>query len=177
MRFSGLLALLGSRGRGYRVTVLFVCTANVCRSPLAQAMLRTRLKSTDWASLVDVQSAGTRVESPGRAADPRLKKLAMRYGFKLGRTHARRLTESMVRNCDRVYVMEQRHAEQIAEMVGHEAAHDKVRVLGSEGGSAGIPDPYFGDWRGFEQVYDLLEREMPGVLEFVRMRLAEGGHA
>jgi len=86
------------------VRVLFVCTANICRSPLAEALLRQRLRRMSLAGRVEVRSAGTSAV-PARRPDPRVRRLAEEAGVALGRTRSRPLTREMIRRSDLVLVM------------------------------------------------------------------------
>jgi protein-tyrosine phosphatase len=154
--------------------VLFVCTANVCRSPLAEGLLRHRLSAMGLAGKVQVRSAGTSVGQSGRRPDPRVTELASEAGISLGRIRARRLTARMLRRSDHVLVMERRHLEEIARLrasrhAGESAWPDNVRLLGSflprQGGEVtDIPDPYFGDLQCHYDVYQMIDMALAGFL-------------
>lgn len=157
--------------------VLFVCTANVCRSPLAEAMLRHRLIEMGLGSRVQVRSAGTYVGQRGRRPDPRIKKLAEEAGISLGRIRATLLTTAMIKRSDYVLVMEQRHLEDVARLYGEldltgnaskKITTNNIVLLGSflshEGGfPTEIPDPYFGNRQAFVDVYALIDKALAGV--------------
>jgi protein-tyrosine phosphatase len=156
--------------------VVFVCTANVCRSPLAEAMLRRRLQIQGLGRKVRVGSAGTRVGQRGRAPDPRVRKLAIEAGVPLGRIRARPLTARMVHQSDFVLVMESQHLEQIGELLGGAPVPAGVRLLGaynrgSTDSSVDIPDPYFGDALGFQKVFEQLDAALVALVEELVARL------
>ncbi len=157
--------------------VLFVCTANVCRSPLAEAMLRRRLHILGLGRRVRVGSAGTRVGQPGRPPDPRVKKLALEAGIPLGRIRARPLTLRLLRQSDHVLVMERRHLEEIGQLLNGAPAPAHVRLVGSflGGPMAGedVPDPYFGDARGFQRVFEQLDEALVPIVAELVARLEE----
>jgi protein-tyrosine phosphatase len=170
--------------------VLFVCTANICRSPLAEGLLRHRLRATALAGKVQVRSAGSNVGTRGRRPDPRVEKLAAEAGVSLARIRSRMLTMAMIRRSDYILVMERSHLEDIERLcaacdaadkaIADEVSTakklpDKVRLLGSflprqqDEDVQDIPDPYFGDWQGFCNVYALLDSALTGFLASVEM--------
>ncbi|MEX1198487.1 MAG: low molecular weight protein-tyrosine-phosphatase [Pseudohongiellaceae bacterium] len=156
------------------VRVLFVCTANICRSPLAEGLLRHRLRSTELAGRVQVRSAGTCVGQRGCRPDPRVEQLAAEAGVSLRRIRSRMLTLKMIRSNDYVLVMESRHLEDVGRLcIGHptgdHACPDNVQLLGRfipfrEAGMMDIPDPYFGDSQGFDHVYEMIDAALTGFL-------------
>lgn len=172
--------------------VLFVCTANVCRSPLATGLLRHRLRDRGLGGRIQVRSAGTSVAQRGRPPDPRVKQLAAEVGFPLGRIRSRPLTPQMIQRSDYVLVMEYEHLESVRRLgaglpgVGDDleggvsqsptgqstACSEKVQLLGrflvppgtSSGEVAEIPDPYFGPQEGFQIVYEQIDEALTGVI-------------
>lgn len=173
-----------------QLRVLFVCTANVCRSPLAEGLLRHRLRAMGLGGMVQVRSAGSNVGQIGRHPDPRVKKLAAEAGVSLSRIRSRKLTVAMIQRSDYVLVMERRHLEDIEHLYAvHEPAgkvypENKsatkkkpvlVHLLGSfhplqhDENGKDIPDPYFGDWQGFCDVYALIDSALTGFLARVDM--------
>jgi protein-tyrosine phosphatase len=164
--------------------VLLVCTANVCRSPLAEALLRQRLRAANLADRVQVCSAGTCAAQRGRRPDPRVQKLAAEAGISLAGIRSRMLTPEMIRRSDWILVMEQSQADQIRgwstvpgwqqQALPGRGKPDpgnlaKVQLLGSflpgqhEDGTD-IPDPYFGDWQAFIDVYQQMDSALTGLL-------------
>ncbi len=120
--------------------LLFVCTANICRSPMAEALADRYARERRWA--VEVASAGTHA-LPGNPAAPNAVKAVRDVGCDL-RAHASRpIDEELVAWADRILVMEMRHARTIRERFP--VADDKVLLLGTFGGVVEIDDPY-GRW-------------------------------
>ena len=115
--------------------ILFVCTGNTCRSPLACALAR--------AAGVDAQSAGLR-PFPGAPASAHTRTIARRYGIDLSGHRARQLDEAMMREAEAVWVMTEDH-EALLNMMFPQYSR-KVSVLWPP-----IPDPWGGDERAYEK--------------------------
>lgn len=174
--------------------VLFVCTANVCRSPLAEGLLRHRLRAMGLAGRVQVRSAGVCVGQRGRRADPRVERMAAEAGVSLARIRSRMLTPRMIRSSDYVLVMEREHLEDVRRLcpefpVGGGAfpgaaladtTSPNVQLLGSflpfrdeDEHVKDIPDPYFGDLQSVADVHELIDAALTGFLACLEARLGE----
>lgn len=156
--------------------MLFVCTANVCRSPLAEGMLRQRLRELGLGRRVRVSSAGTQVGQRGRRPDARMERIAAEAGISLQGIRSRPLNSAMIRRCDYVLVMEQSHLEQAGSLVSVPAELGKLQLLGSylplEGGRVqDIPDPYYGNWQGFAEVFKCIDKALNHLVPELARRL------
>lgn len=154
--------------------ILLVCTANVCRSPLAQTLLQARLRETGLARRVGVGSAGTRVASPGRRPDPRVLRLLVEAGVSVGRIRARQLGARLLAEQDLVLVMESAQLGEVEAIGGSLGAPAELRQLGEflpEAAGASripeIPDPYFSDGAGFRAVYQQVDRAVTGLVAWL----------
>jgi protein-tyrosine phosphatase len=127
-----------------------VCTGNICRSPMAEALLGHRLQQR---GLV-VQSAGI-AALVGRPADSTAVELMRERGLDLGAHRARQLTPALVRDFDLVLVMEA--AQQVAIETADPGARGRVHRLGRIGGFD-IPDPFRRGRASFESALALIER-------------------
>jgi protein-tyrosine phosphatase len=144
--------------------VLIICTANVCRSPMAEALLRARLAAAGMQRRVEVRSRGTAVAAPGRRADPRVLALLAERGVPLGRTRARQLKAADLTWADRVLVMERRHSEEVAGL----DATVRTELLGAfvpAAASEEIADPYFGNRAALEGCLLLLDAALAAFVE------------
>lgn len=166
--------------------VLFVCTANVCRSPLAEGLLRHRLRAMGLAGRVQVRSAGV-AASRGQRPDPRMREMAAEAGVSLGRIRSRMLTAGMVRRSDHVLVMERGHLDSVKRLcaalpvAGSSCPDtpdtpDNVQLLGrflplTGGVVEEIPDPYFGDLQSFEAVYERIDSALTGLIACIESQL------
>lgn len=155
----------------YRVTC--VCLGNICRSPMAEAVLRQRF--SDAGLPVEVDSAGTAAYHAGADADPRALAALAAGGYRLRHT-ARRFHPDWLTTSRLVLVMDADNLADIrvlARRHGVDAGH--VRLLRSfdpdAGGDADVPDPYYGGDDGFAHVLHLVERAADGVVAHVRAEL------
>lgn len=120
--------------------LLFVCTGNVCRSPMAEGLARTRAEERGVA--VTAVSAGTSAV-PGMSASRHAVAVCREVGVDIGAHRAQPVTSDLVDAADHVFVMEHDHAEWIREF--HPDAAEKVLLLGVLAGVAEIDDPH-GAW-------------------------------
>jgi protein-tyrosine phosphatase len=129
--------------------ILILCTGNICRSPMAEAVLRERLYGRD----VTVSSAGT-AALVGYAADPLALEVAEHFGFDLSQHSARQATQPLLLAADLVLVMTRAHAEWACELVP--PLRGRVQLLG-RWREAEIPDPYGLDRATFERVFEQID--------------------
>ncbi|MEO1080711.1 MAG: low molecular weight phosphotyrosine protein phosphatase [Pseudomonadota bacterium] len=120
--------------------VLVLCTANICRSPVAEALLIHHLKNHDLARRVAVGSAGTEVAASGAAADPRMVALAAQHEINLRRHRSRAVDEAMLANADLILGMEQVHLDAV--LVRSPELADRCELF--DYAAHAIADPYYG---------------------------------
>ena len=143
--------------------ILFVCSGNTCRSPLAEAIMR-RLAAEAGREDVEVSSAGTQAWDGSPASDGSLL-IGMERGLDLSMHRSRRLTNEIIADNDLILVMSESHLAHIKDM----APEANVHLLG--GYAAGDPvgttvqDPFGGDLEAYRETADDLERELGGLLQ------------
>ena len=148
------------------IRVLLVCTANICRSPMAEGLMRLKLEQRDMLRKTSVHSAGTHAFQPGRPADPRAKKVCSREGIDLRKCRARQITDQDFEKYDHILALDGKNYRWLLDACP-ELYRDKVSLLGSwseEARNADIPDPYYGNLAGFEAVFSMLNEP---INEFV----------
>jgi len=148
--------------------VLVVCTANICRSPVAEALLRHRLAGHGLKRKVAVNSAGTAVAMPGARPDPRMVALASELGVSLRGIRASAAAPSLVAASDVIWVMEPAHAEDLRSRYPDAAAR---AALFDPDGTA-IPDPFFSNPAGIRSVFERLDRLATHRADELEARLA-----
>lgn len=150
-----------------KVSVLLVCMGNICRSPMAEGMLRQRVAERTFPLPVEIDSAGTHGYHDGARPDPRAQAAAKRRGLDISTLRARRVMAEDFERFDLLVAMDEDNVSALLEQAGEQHQH-KVRLLLEFAGDEGrrnVPDPYYGGALGFERVLDLLEEGMAGLLD------------
>jgi protein-tyrosine phosphatase len=139
-------------------SILMVCIGNVCRSPMAAAVLADRLRRRRIAATVE--SAGISALA-GRPAEPLAQTLMKERGLDISGHRARQLTPELIRSFELVLVMEAEQQREIEEMIP--SARGRVRRIG-RWGNFDVPDPFRQDRPAFERSLALIDRGL-GDLE------------
>jgi len=160
--------------------VCFVCTGNICRSPMAESVFRARVEEAGLAELVEVSSAGTEDWHSGRPADKRTAAVLRAAGYAHAHT-ARQFRPDWFTRMDLVIALDEGHLRELRAMAPSEEAAARVRLLrsyapGADGADCdlNVPDPYYGEAEGFDECLELVEEAMPGLLEEVRAAVEAG---
>ena len=148
------------------VRILFVCTGNLCRSPMARDVARHLAPAAGLDMRLAFDSAGTRALQGRATIDPRARTVLARAGYAPEPHRARRVTPQDLASSDLVLAMDAGHLEVLHDVGGREHAHKLRLFLDFAPGLAGqdVPDPYFGDLGGFDRVLRLCEAGVRGLL-------------
>jgi len=151
-----------------KVSVLFVCMGNICRSPTGEGVFQHYIDGRGYADLIHIDSAGTIAYHEGERADARMRDVAARRGYQL-LSLARKVTVQDLESFDLVVAMDTDNLMVMESMIGGPQQH--VRLLGTflDGynnnyDAPSVPDPYYGGSAGFEQVLDMIESACPMML-------------
>lgn len=141
--------------------ILFVCTGNICRSPMAEAVARHKIEEKGLKDRIVVDSAGTHAYHVGEAPDYRTLKLCAEKGIKTEGLLARQIRPADFERFDLILGMDQGHISHM-ERVAHPDFHSKISLMMeyAELGSLEVPDPYYGGMEGFYEVFDMLDRAL-----------------
>ncbi|MFB9990771.1 low molecular weight protein-tyrosine-phosphatase [Deinococcus oregonensis] len=145
--------------------VLALCLGNICRSPVAEALLRRELAAAGVEAVVD--SAGTGDWHVGRPADPRSIDVARRHGLRLS-GKARQLIRRDFADHDIILAMDSQNAAEARALAGSPGAAARVRLLRDFdplAPGADVPDPYLGGKEGSESMFEMLERSARAFAE------------
>ncbi len=138
--------------------ILMVCLGNICRSPLAEGILRQKTIENQHTIIID--SAGTIGIHAGEQPDKRMQATALKYGIDLSTLRSRQVTLNDFQEFDHIYAMDESNYSDLQKLARNEVQKAKVRLLLDENplnSLKNVPDPYYGGQEGFEQVYFLLE--------------------
>ena len=153
-----------------RVSVLFVCLGNICRSPTADAVLGRKVETLGLQSRLLVDSAGTGDWHVGQPPDPRSQHHAARRGYDLSPLRARQVAVEDFDRFDFILAMDRNNLVELERMRPRAHAGELDLFLRYGSGSRGleVPDPYYGGEQGFEEVLDLIEEAADGLLAHIR---------
>ncbi len=143
--------------------VLMVCLGNICRSPLAEGLLQSKVDPQK----VWVDSAGTAGYHVGNRPDERSVAVAQKYGLDIGYQRSRKLNAKDLETFDIIYAMDKSNYSDIVALAKNEAEIKKVGLLleETELGVKEVPDPYYGGEDGFEQVYRFIDQACEAIAQ------------
>lgn len=147
--------------------VLFVCTGNICRSPLAEALFAHYVRERGLSDRFAADSAGLGDWHVGDPADPRTRRVAARHGVAVP-SIARQLEDRDFDRFDLVVAMDRGHLRELRSRAPLRS-RDKVRLMrdydAPEHHGRDVPDPYYGGLEGFEDVYQMLAVSCRNLLD------------
>ena len=154
-----------------KISILFVCMGNICRSPTAEGVFRHVVEKAELADNFLIDSAGTHAYHVGEPADRRARAAAERRGISLAGIAARRVEPNDFEKFDYVLAMDRLNHVTLVDQADPQY-HEKIRLFLEFGSSTEdeVPDPYYGGSAGFERVLDLVEEASRGLLETLRSR-------
>lgn len=133
-----------------------VCLGNICRSPLAEGILKSKVDTTK----VLVESAGTGGWHVGQLPDDRSIEVARKYGIDITDQRGRKFSTYDFESYDHIFVMDNTNYHDVVQLANTEAEKQKVKLLLDEifpGENVDVPDPFYGGHQGFENVFRMIE--------------------
>lgn len=131
-----------------------VCLGNICRSPLAEGILRDKIDN----GRILVDSAGTADYHIGKRPDHRSIAVAKKYGIDISGQRCRQLTRRDLEEFDHIYAMDRQNYSDIIDLAKNGEERQKIKLLlHTVQGDQEVPDPYYGDDDGFDEVFHLID--------------------
>jgi protein-tyrosine phosphatase len=149
-----------------KISVLFVCLGNICRSPLAEGIFKDKIRKKGLESYFTVDSCGTSNYHIGDSPDPRTIANALKNGVVLEHC-GRQLSVKDLDDFDYILAMDKSNLQNILRLTKDSTHHQKITLMRtydslSPGGE--VPDPYYGSETHFQEVFDILDRTMENFI-------------
>lgn len=153
-----------------RVSILFVCLGNICRSPTAHGIFQKYVEDAGLTDRIEIDSAGTGGWHVGESPDPRAQRAAGSRGYDLSHIRARQAKPDDFHAFDYVLAMDRQNLHDLKEIQPADAKGELRLFLefGQRFSADEVPDPYYGGHDGFEQVLDLVEDACEGLLQTLK---------
>lgn len=154
-----------------KIKVLMVCLGNICRSPLAEGVLKDMVNRSGHSHLYHIDSAGTASYHIGDLPDHRSRQVAINHGFKLSHL-GRQFTREDFKNFDHILVMDESNLSNVLKLARSADEETKVKLITKYDPRPNHPlivfDPYYGELSDFENVYEQLVICCEGFLESLK---------
>lgn len=146
-----------------------VCLGNICRSPMADGLLRRKVKEQNLNVLVD--SAGTANYHIGSPPDHRMIETAKSRGTDIHNLSARQFSQKDFQDFDLIYVMDESNLSNVIKLTTNSTEQQKVKLILEElypNENRRVPDPYYGSMQDFMDIYDLLDEVTDVIIEKIK---------
>jgi protein-tyrosine phosphatase len=170
----------GSMASDERFRICFVCSGNICRSPMAEVVLRRLADDAGLGRHLEVDSAGTGDWHVGERVDRRALAVLCRAGFDGSAHRARQFDPRWFLRRDLVIALDRSHLRTLRSWAANDTEHDRIQLLRSFDPALGpasppteldVPDPYYDGVDAFDEVLGLVTAACAGLLDAVRPRL------
>ena len=143
-----------------------VCLGNICRSPLAEGILRNKIKNHNVNVLVD--SSGTASYHVGNPPDRRSIEIAKKHHIDISKQVCRAFCVKDFEKFDKIYAMDTSNVKDLVQLAQNQEQKDKIHlILEAVNPNSGdeVPDPYYGGEEGFEEVYQMLDKACEAIVK------------
>ena len=154
------------------VGILFVCTGNICRSPTAESVFRSLVNEAGLKKEIKIDSAGIHGYHIGEPPDPRAIKTALSRGYQMTGQSSRRIFERDFQLFDLIVAMDRGHLRHLKAMAPGDT-YERVKLFLSFDASftiSEVPDPYYNDASGFDEVLSLIEKGSVALLKEIQSK-------
>jgi protein-tyrosine phosphatase len=152
--------------------ILMVCLGNICRSPLAEGIMKAKAKKYNLD--MEVDSAGTAAYHTGELPDSRSMEVAAKNGIDLSDQRARKFQATDFDRFDKIFAMDRYNFSDLAAKARNGNDSGKIEMILNKtnpGENRDVPDPYYGGKDGFDNVYKMLDE----ACEVIAREIANGG--
>lgn len=149
--------------------VLMVCLGNICRSPMAEGLLRHKIRKLNLD--VETDSAGTASYHIGSKPDQRMIDTATKFGVDISDLRARQFKASDLDSFDYIFAMDKENQQNMLRQVKDESQREKVKLFLEHinyPNLSEVPDPYYGGTKEFEFVFNLLDKATDTFIETLK---------
>ncbi len=138
-----------------KAKILMVCLGNICRSPLAEGILKSKVNT----SKIYIDSAGTGAWHVGELPDKRSIEVAKNHNIDITNQRARQFNQDDFKIFDFIYVMDKSNYDTVISLAETNSDKEKVKLIMEESNLniINVPDPYYDSQNGFEKVYNMLD--------------------
>jgi protein-tyrosine phosphatase len=146
-----------------KVKILMVCLGNICRSPLAEGILKSKLDASQY----QVDSAGTGGWHVGNPPDPRSVVVARQHGLDITDQRGKKFSPYDFEIYDHIFVMDNSNYSDVVHQAQNNSEKQKVQLILDEifpGENVDVPDPYYGGDQGFENVFQMLDQACENIM-------------
>lgn len=152
--------------------IMFICSGNICRSPLAHAVFQSMVEQNNLEDVIHVESSGTGAWHVGEQTDYRMRQTASRHGLSV-KHRARQLFASDLADYDLLLVMDEHNYRDTLALAVNESEKEKVQMFRDfdASGSGSVPDPWYGTMKDFENVWGIVSRTCTSLMEEIRHRI------
>lgn len=151
--------------------VLFVCLGNICRSPLAEGIMKSKIESAGFGETLTIDSCGTSNYHIGDKPDVRTRSNAKMNGVELSHL-GRQLTIEDLVEFDYILAMDRSNYHNILKLRNADKHSSKIKLMREFDPEPGdeVPDPYYGGEQGFQDVFDILNRSVDGFITHLKSK-------
>jgi len=160
-------------------SILFVCMGNICRSPSAEGIFIKQLQSSEYKKHISTDSGGTHGYHIDHPPDSRAIATAAKNDVDIGKLRSRKVRQSDFEDFDLIIAMDNSNLEILKDLQPNDSRAQLKLMLdylpeqaAAQYGISEVPDPYYGDIRDFEYMYELLVPACAGLLASVEQRLS-----